>query len=286
MRILAILLLAVAAVAHAPLVHAQVAILCRTPLTTCPSTSDEILPGRPCWCDTSDGPAVGQTEYTQRRAHEPPAKQPGGETERSVGIRATREFVTPSQLPPDDFAAYGLVLFKSLATSHDIARHKLICEAYLASLPEVGELQVPTREQMVTVWPIASPEAADDLATLPRDAICDAAVAHYSLAYALDTLERLREYDTVYGTYDLSGVGPFLVAWAPGSKVFDTSSIALFLDLSDVDTPEQAQHEFDLWRTRIQSNPDLWRDGFQRESLLTTIRTFFDRYGAIIEVAK
>lgn len=263
--------------------YAQIAMLCRTPKADCASQYDEILPGRPCWCDTAGGPVVGQTEYSSWHPGDASASE---DTGRGIGIRASRGFATPDEVPPGDFAAYGVVLFKSLATSFDLQRHKLICEAYLASLPSVAEASVPPSQQMVTIWPIASSEAADELATLPRDAICDVAIRHYSLAYSLDTLERLRSYDATYGRYDLSRAGPFLVAWAPGTKVLDTTSIALFLDLSDVDTWEQAQHEFDLWRTRIQVNPELWRDGFQQESLVSTLREFFDRFGAIIEVVK
>ena len=188
-------------------------------------------------------------------------------------------------MPPESFAAYGVIIFKSRASSFDIERHKLICEAYLSALPHFRELDQPVQNQMVTVWPINSDEVASEINQLRGTEICDRAIDHYGLPFAQGKLAELRAYTSVEGEYDTSSDGPFLVAWAPGTKITDKGAVALFVDMTDVYTYPQAIRLMGNWRDRIQEDPSVWRDGFQSESLVAVLRNFFDRYGAIVEIA-
>lgn len=78
----------------------------------------------------------------------------------SSGVKASRIFAGPGQYPPAEFAAYGIVAFRTLAAPDDRAHYELICEAYVRSLLHVSELDVPPAEQMVTVWPVDSDAVA------------------------------------------------------------------------------------------------------------------------------
>ena len=80
----------------------------------------------------------------------------------------------PGQLPPQDFAAYGMVVFTARASRFDRPRHEMFCEAYLSALPTAGELDRPKSEQMVTIWPVTEDGIADALNDAPSDATCDA----------------------------------------------------------------------------------------------------------------
>jgi hypothetical protein len=55
-------------------------------------------------------------------------------------VIASRLFAGPDQYPPEEFAAYGILAFRSRASSQDRARHLMICEAYAATLPHADEL--------------------------------------------------------------------------------------------------------------------------------------------------
>jgi hypothetical protein len=58
-------------------------------------------------------------------------------------ILASRLFAGPTQYPPTDFAAYGIVAFKTRATAEDKPRYEMICNAYVAGLLHVSDVKVP-----------------------------------------------------------------------------------------------------------------------------------------------
>jgi hypothetical protein len=71
-------------------------------------------------------------------------------------VLPSRAFLPPHDIPPEDFAAYGIVAFSQEATSSTTRRHILVCEAFVPTLPAASLTQVPPKQQMVTVWPVDS----------------------------------------------------------------------------------------------------------------------------------
>jgi hypothetical protein len=98
-------------------------------------------------------------------------------------VLPTRAFLPPHDIPPEDFAAYGLVAFPQKATSSTLRRHFSICEAFVATLPPASLANVPPQQQMVTVWPVDSASVLLTLAVGRPD--CRVAVEHYDLPTAL-----------------------------------------------------------------------------------------------------
>jgi hypothetical protein len=200
-----------------------------------------------------------------------------------VAITASRLFAGPSQYPPENFAAYGIVAFPSRATSSDRERHLMICEAYVGSLPHATELAVPIEVQMATIWPLDSNSVAADLndrGSRQPAAICETAVQAYGLAMAQQAL-----HDAATAGVDVSGRGPFLLAWSPAAEKGESDAVVLKVDLSGVTTSAQTLELFQGWRTDIEGSPELWADGWDIDDLRITIRQWVDRFGPLIMAA-
>jgi hypothetical protein len=118
-------------------------------------------------------------------------------------VRTTRSFFGPHDIPPENFAAYGIVAFPQKATPATIRRHQSICEAFLATLPPVSASGAPISQQMVTVWPIDDASLAERL-NKGSDAICSQAIEHYDLSTGLIALKEAQNQEH----YSLSGQGP------------------------------------------------------------------------------
>ena len=186
----------------------------------------------------------------------------------------SRIFAGPTQYPPRAFAAYGIVAFTSRAVSDDFSRHVMICNAYVTGLLHFSETQAPQKSQMVTVWPIATNNEANQINTLPRDNLCSDAVRHYGLATSLEAIASAR-----LNHVTLDGTGPFLLAWSPAEEKGKPDALVLVSDLSDVTTAEQAREIFRQWSIDIQNNPALWRNGWNREKIRIKIQLWADKYG-------
>jgi hypothetical protein len=210
-------------------------------------------------------PAAGTPETaTEERAT---AARPAG------AVRASRLFTGPDAYPPDAFAAYGILAFRARATDADRARHEMICNAYGAVLPATHELAVPRAEQMVTVWPVTSDARAASLNAAPIETACPEAVANYDLVTARTAI---REAEAVT---EIEGIGPFLLAWSPATAKGRTDVPVLVMDLSEVETYARAQTVFIAWARDIETEPELWRRGWNLERLRRTIRDWADTYG-------
>ncbi|MEZ5864787.1 MAG: extracellular solute-binding protein [Geminicoccaceae bacterium] len=192
-------------------------------------------------------------------------------------VRASRLFAGPGQYPPGAFAAYGIVAFPSRATSADLERYQMLCEAYVANLPRTDELGLPVEQQMVTVWPVTEDKIADDLNRAAGGSPCEAAVRNYGLPAALQAI-----HDVGRARLRPLGRGPLLLAWSPATGKGDPQAIVLIADLSNVTTAEQAATLFALWRQDIEANPELWSRGWNIEALRTGIRLWVDRVGSQI----
>ncbi len=210
-------------------------------------------------------PTAGMTETT--------TEEPAAEGRPAGAVRASRLFTGPASYPPDAFAAYGILAFRARATDADRARHEMICNAYGAVLPATHELAVPRAEQMVTVWPVTSDERAARLNTAPIETACPEAVANYDLVTARTAI---REAEAVT---EIDGIGPFLLAWSPATAKGRADVPVLVMDLSEIETYARAQAVFIAWARDIETEPELWRRGWNLERLRRTIRDWADTYG-------
>jgi hypothetical protein len=204
---------------------------------------------------------------------------PSAETEVPRGlpiVTASRLFVGPSNYPPTDFAAYGILAFRSRSSPYDRDRHLMFCNAYVATLPHADELAVPRAEQMVTVWPLNSDDSSNRL-NQPQDHakdICQIAVDNYGLVIAQQAIK-----DAEFTGRNLARSGPFLLAWSPSADKGKQDALVLVSDLSDVTTYEQAHERFLAWARDIESDPSLWMNGWDLERVRTYIRHWVDKYG-------
>lgn len=199
----------------------------------------------------------------------------------SVGAPAspipTRAFASMEQYPPEGFRGYGIVVFKSLATEYDLARHVKICEAYVASLRLTNNVAEPKIDQFVTVWPVLSVDNArhlEGLNQIPHSKVCGLAIENYDLRLAAEVVQKAR-----LAGFNDEGVGPFLLGWLPGSDYGNEEALILALDLSHVTSYAQAQAIFQEWKIDIESDPALLDDGFSMEILRRKIRRWSDRHG-------
>lgn len=196
-------------------------------------------------------------------------------------IRASRGFFPPHRVPPERFAAYGILAFPQSYTSTTAVRHRALCEAYVASLPPSGDLAVPVADQMVTVWPVRDAAAAEALnnAAAGPSALCDAAVRAYHLATAQQALADARQAGAAI---DPAARGPFLLAWSPAGHKGRDDVPVLFADMSAYDEPARFREVLRKWRADIENDPAKWRRGWSLESLRIAIRDWADEFGPAV----
>jgi hypothetical protein len=192
-------------------------------------------------------------------------------------ILTTRNFFGPHDIPPIEFAAYGIVAFPQKFTSDTRQRYMSICEAYVATLPSASSSPAATSDQMVTVWPIDNPSLAERL-NGQGDSVCTEAVEHYDLGSGLIALKEA----TTQEKRNLTGRGPYLLGWAPSSQKGAAGSLVLIADLSNATTPEHYREGLEKWRTDIEQNPKLWRDGWSEADIIIIIRDWADKWGSMI----
>lgn len=218
---------------------------------------------------------------------EAPSDAPAAASPNAPQIRASRLFAGPDQYPPVDFAAYGILAFRAEATSNSRSRYLAICEGYLAGLPPASELEargVPLKEQMATVWPLDNAALADDLnassaSNSDQIARCSTIVDNIDTVLSRDAIVKASRSD---GSTDFTGDGPYLIAWSPATTFGQPDALVLVWDLSGVTTAAQATRMFADWAVEIERNPDLWRNGWDRERVRTVLRLWADRWGSVI----
>jgi chemotaxis protein MotB len=187
----------------------------------------------------------------------------------------SRLFAGPTQYPPRQFAAYGIIAFTSRAMPDDRLRDEMFCNAYIASLPFFKEVPTPIKDQMVTVWPIEANSTAYQINVMARgDRLCKEAVRAYGLVAALNAIN-----DAKHSNAEVGGVGPFVLAWSPSEQKGRSDALVLVSDLSDITTYAQAKQVFVQWASDIVENPELWRKGWNTEKLKFVIRLWADKYG-------
>jgi hypothetical protein len=197
-----------------------------------------------------------------------------------LSVRASRVFTGPEQYPPKDFAAYGIVAFRSAPTDYDSDRFLLVCEAYSASLPHTHDLKNVSRdEQMVTVWPVTSIQTADGLNAGYQDkkVACEGAVGNYNLVTAR---QAIREAELA--GVEVSGRGPYLLAWSPARTKGKKDALVLVANLSDKTTYDDVRDVFMWWAEKIEQNPELWKERWNIEKVRVVVREWADKFGPMI----
>lgn len=205
----------------------------------------------------------------------PPSAPQSSANSNNPPVLPTRAFLPPHDLPPN-FAAYGIVAFAEKAMSSTSARHRAVCEAFLASLPPSSLASVPTQQQMVTVWPVDSMTVPEQLKRANPD--CDVAISHYDLPTALTALKEARTQQHS----EFLGQGPYLLGWAPSSTKGQKDALVLVVDLSNARTSAELLERFKFWRDQIEQKPELWRRGWDKPGVLALIRNWADRWGTMI----
>jgi len=191
-------------------------------------------------------------------------------------VLPSRAFLPPHDIPPEDYAAYGIVAFSQEATSSTTRRHISVCEAFVATLPAASLTQVPPKQQMVTVWPVDSEPIPAALAGSKPD--CKVAVERYHLPTALTALKEARTQNRTA----FSGEGPYLLAWSPASTKGKKDALVLIANLSDAKTGAEFLNRFRAWRDEIEQKPELWRRGWSEPDLITLARKWADKWGTMI----
>lgn len=193
---------------------------------------------------------------------------------------ASREFAGPTEFPPQDFAAYGLVAFPQQANPE---RMEMFCEAYIGSFSTVATMSdrgIDKSEQMVTVWPLRT---ADAVSRSTRANMCSIATSEYGYSQARIAMAQAQNTEELTdGIENLSGRGPFLLAWSPGVAKNRADTIVLVANLSNSSTPEQAKADFSTWTRDIQMDKTLWRKGWNRERVRLAIQRWADRRPELI----
>ncbi len=222
----------------------------------------------------------GYFPYFPSVGKNPMQTRPGGSAPKTPPpiMAASRLFAGPKQFPPEQFPAYGIVVFPTRATSHDFDRHMLMCEAYVSTLRHasvVGD-EIPFRQQMVTIWPTESKTLASEANRGSRKAACKIAVEHYGLGAA-----KLSLAQAVAAGLEIGGQGPYLLAWSPGKGKGDDDVLVLVADLSDVTSATDAKEMFQHWEADIVNGP-AWRrgGGWSLEHLRKAIKRWAENYGA------
>jgi len=134
---------------------------------------------------------------------------------------------------------------------------------------------------MATVWPLMDEGFADALnsSTGSLQARCPEIVSNIDILTSANALSAARSSD---GTLDLSGDGPFLLAWSPAARFGEPQEVVLMLNLSNVTNVSEATRQFADWAVKIEQDPSLWQGGWDRERLRTVIRQWADKYGSSI----
>ena len=189
-------------------------------------------------------------------------------------VKASRRFVPRHSIPPEFYAAYGIVAFPWRAGQDTRGRHFMICRSYEEGLIKSSVLAavVPIKNQMVTVWPVKKEEDARALNNERYEGVkvCSEAVARYDLFTAQ---QAIKDAETAGAL--INGPGPFLIAWAPSKDKGKPDSVVLVMDLSYVSTPADTADAFSIWRKEIEKNNKLWENGFR----LAYIRWFLNSIG-------
>jgi hypothetical protein len=209
---------------------------------------------------------------TPADSHPPPV----GLQNRLVPVRA---FLKGSDIPPPNIGAYGVFAFRAKPTSVTRERLKRACASFVTHLARQRDIpnSVPVSDQMLTVWPLEAPDAAE-----AKKDDCDFMLDHYDLYGADSAIADAKAQGAKFGEN-----GPFLIGWSPSNTRGVAGKLVLVVDMSHQESQDSFDQSFRFWKDKIVENPELWRHGFSLESFRLSLRDFVDHYGeTILSAAK
>ena len=182
-----------------------------------------------------------------------------------------RAYLRSVDIPPAGFGAYGVMAFRAKPTSVTRERLKMACASFIAYLARQIDVPnaVPLSDQMLTIWPLDSPEAEE-----ARKDDCDFLIDHYQM-YAADSAIS----DALKQGAQFGNDGPFLIGWSPSNTRGVPSKLVLVIDMSSYSSQDSFNQALRFWKEKIVEDPSLWRSGFSLEKFRLSIRDFVDHYG-------
>ena len=185
-----------------------------------------------------------------------------------------RAYLHAADIPPSGYAAYGVMALRAKPTSATVDRLKLACAAFVAYLAPRREVpkSTPLSDQMLTVWPLDSPEADE-----AKKDNCDFVLSHYEISGADAAIRDAKKQGATFGED-----GPFLIGWSPSNTRGVPDKLVLVVDMSEYDSQDSFNQALRFWKEKIVEDPKLWRSGFSMETFRLSIRDFVDHYGKAI----
>ena len=195
-------------------------------------------------------------------------------------VKASRLFAAENQYPPNSFAAYGIIAFRSRATEATSDRYIAICEGYLSSILSFSDLvhkNVKPSQQMVTVWPLSSENLANYLNSNVGGSSynCEEIVREINFTLSKNSIKTAESQMET----KLTGDGPYLLAWSPSQNINEEETLVLSLNLSRVTNVQQATRMFIFWIDEIEKDSKLWSSGWNLERFRLKIMLASDRIG-------
>ena len=209
-------------------------------------------------------------------ASRPPAARP-------MAI-ATRVFLIGNEPVPGQFGAIAVVIFPN---GSDPARLQQVCRAFVAVLDDSGEVseRLPDAAQMVTIWPVkngsAVPRSGVVSSAAEADRLCTAAAANYDYLRAQQAMAGLPSAERLAPATR----GPLLAAWAPGADFGRQHVSILRYDLSGIAGQQRLIGAMQVWKDKIERQPELWQSGWNTTKVRLWLSTQVDELGAQIGAA-
>jgi hypothetical protein len=211
----------------------------------------------------------------------PPAIGGGGSPPMAI---ATRIFLAGNEPVPGQFGAVAVLIFPSGA---DPARMQNVCRAFVAVLDDSDEVseRLPNAAQMVTIWPVRPDSAVPRFGVVSTpaqaDRLCAAAVANYDLLRVRVAMAGLPAAERLAPATR----GPLLAAWAPGADFGRQHVSILRYDLSGIAGQQRLIGAMQVWKDKIERQPELWQSGWNTTKVRLWLSTQVDELGAQIGAA-
>ena len=197
---------------------------------------------------------------------------------------ATRIFLAGNEPIPGQFGAIAVVIFPN---GSDPARLQQVCRAFVAVLDDSGEVseRLPDAAQMVTIWPVKSgsavPRSGVVSSAAEADRMCTAAAANYDYLRAQQAMAGLPSAERLAPATR----GPLLAAWAPGADFGRQHVSILRYDLSGIAGQQRLIGAMQIWKDKIERQPELWQSGWNTTKVRLWLSTQVDELGAQIGTA-
>lgn len=176
-----------------------------------------------------------------------------------------RDLLSSDKIPPDNYGAYGYLVFTKRPNNNELSRYVKVCEAYNRNLESVSKYSdIASSSLMPTYW-----LATRSYQLNTHNPRCRIWVESYDYARA----KRIASSVSA-----LNSRGPLLVAW---NKAYENASIgeqALILDLSNFSEAD-FDRAFGIWMDRITRDPSTWQNGFNLVLAREAFRNFLEKYG-------